>query len=449
MSISIYTVEEAQARILRRYPLDQIEITPRLQASIARIFGEALTPEAAVQRILHDVRAGGDTALLDWIERIDGHRLQASQLVVTAGEIQAAYAEVDERVVKAMQTAAERIEAFHRRQPVTSWIDTQLGGVLGQMVSPIERVGVYCPAGTAPLPSSLLMSAIPARVAGVREITACSPADRNGKVHPLILVAADIAGVDRVLRIGGAQAIAALAYGTETVRPVDKIVGPGNIFVVLAKRAVYGTVGIEGLPGPTETLVIADSTANPAFAAADLLAQAEHDVLASAILLTPDAELARKVQTEVERQLSTLSRQEILAESLGNRSGIVIVDSLQQACELANTYAPEHLCLLVEQPWQLVPHIRNAGGIFLGEYSFEVLGDYVAGPSHVMPVGGTARFASPLNVLDFVKLTSLIDLSRADAVALSAPAAELARAESLTAHEAAARQRTRTNGRAE
>lgn len=442
MHIPLYNnLEQARETVLKRHPLDDYVISPRLQAGIEAIFGEPLSPDAAVMRILKDIRLRGDAALFDWVERIDGHRFGHGELLVSADELRAAYAAVDTDVVEALRLAAARIEAFYRRQPVQSWIDTSRDGTLGQIITPIEKIGIYCPAGTAPLPSSLLMSAVPAKVAGVREISVCSPTDAQGRIHPLILVAADIAGVDRVYRVGGAQAIAALAYGTASIPPVDKIVGPGNLFVVLAKRAVYGVVGIDGMPGPTETMVIADAHANAALVAADLLAQAEHDILASAILLTPDSALAEQVQREVEQQAERLERREILAESLQNRSGIVLVDDLMQACEVANAYAAEHLCLLVENPWGLVPYIRNAGGIFLGEHSFEVLGDYVAGPSHVMPVGGTARFASPLNVLDFVKLTSLVDLTPAEGQRLSIPAARLAAAEGLSAHAAAARRR--------
>jgi histidinol dehydrogenase len=330
-------------------------------------------------------------------------------------------------------------------------MDVTPGGTLGQIVRPLARVGIYVPAGSAPLPSSLLHAAIPARVAGVREIIVCTPPSRRitdpagaedgSGVAPLTLAAARVASVDVVYAIGGAQAIAAMAYGTESVPRVDKIVGPGGLFVTLAKRQVFGAVGIDGLPGPTETLVIADDTADPAIAAADLLAQAEHDLLASAILLTPSRRLAERVQVEVGRQLEALSRADIAAASLSGRGGIVVTVDLAQAVDLANAYAPEHLCLLTAEPWALVGRIENAGGIFVGEHSFEVLGDYVAGPSHVMPTEGTARFASPLSVADFVKRISLIALGPDEGRRLSGPAALLADGEGLTAHAAAARAR--------
>lgn len=312
-----------------------------------------------------------------------------------------------------------------------------MGGQLGQQFKPIDRVGVYVPGGTAPLPSSLLMSVIPAQVAGVKQIFVATPPEPDLS----ILAAAYLCQVEDVYQIGGAQSIAALAFGTETVQKVDKIVGAGNLYVTLAKQQLFGIVGIEGLAGPTETMVIADQTAKPAWVAADLLAQAEHDVQASAILLTPDLEFAQAVRDEVLTQSKSLSRKDIILASLENRGGIVVTESLNQAAELANAYAAEHLCLSVDQPEKLMERINNAGGFFLGEYSFEVLGDYVAGPSHIMPTGGTARFASPLNVLDFVKISSVIGLDTATAKELSEIAADLADLEHLTAHASAARAR--------
>ena len=315
-------------------------------------------------------------------------------------------------------------------------------GTLGQIVRPLASVGVYVPGGTAPLPSSLLMAAVVARVAGVETIVACSPTDRvTGRVPDVILAAAAIAGVDVFYALGGAQAIAAMAFGTESVPRVDKIVGPGGLFVTLAKRAVYGAVGIDGLPGPTETMVIADAEASPERVAADLLAQAEHDALATAILLTPSAILASAVQAAIAHRIENLSRAEIIAVSLANRGGAVVTPDLDAAVTAANAFAPEHLCLSVARPWELVPSVRNAGGIFVGEYSFEVLGDYIAGPSHIMPTEGTARYASPLNIEDFVKRISLIGLTPQASAALSPIAATLAGAEGLDAHAASARER--------
>ncbi len=430
----------AQRTILRRPAWDEIEISDSLADSIAAIFGERIGADEAVRRILRDVRERGDVALREWAERID--RVALQDIVVPPEQVRRAYDAVEPRVVEGLQLAARRIEAFHRRQPALSWIHNDAEGTLGQLVRPIERVGVYSPGGTAPLPSSLLMTAIPARVAGVPYVSVITPPQREtGLPHPAMLIAADIAGVDVVYVSGGAQAIAALAFGTESVERVDKICGPGNLFTTLAKRQVFGLAGIDGLPGPTETVVIADSSADPELAAADLLAQAEHDVLASAILLTPDAALAERVQQAVLRQLEELSRADIIAGSLARGSGIVVAADLDECFELANAYAPEHLCLLVEDPWRYLGAVRNAGGVFIGERSFEVLGDYVAGPSHVMPTGGTARFASPVNVSDFVKIISVVGLNE-EALQKIGPAAEtLARTEGLTAHAAAVRRR--------
>lgn len=429
----LYTPAEARQSILKRVPLDARPVPQSILEGIQSIFGEALTPEQAVARILSEVRMEGDSGLERWVGRLDG--MPETGLRVPQEDLQAALDGLDSEIRRAMEVSVQRIEAFHRRQPLTSWITNELGGTLGQMIRPIRRVGLYIPAGTAPLPSSVLMSAIPARVAGVEEIVAAAPADRHtGKVAPIILAACVLAGIKEVYAIGGAQAIAALAYGTETISAVDKIFGPGNLFVTLAKRQVYGTVGIDGLAGPTETMVIADEQARPAWVAADLLAQAEHDVLASAILLTPSKRLAQAVQVEISRQIETLPRAEIVAASLENSSGAVVTADLEEAVDLANIYAAEHLCLAVSDPWRLAEKINNAGGVFLGEHSFEVLGDYIAGPSHVMPTGGSARFASPLNVWDFVHLVSVIALDPLTASQIVAPAAAFARAEALEAH---------------
>lgn len=439
--IKIYTdVAEAEQTVLRRRLFEDLSVAPPVQASLDRMFGPGTTPAQAVERIIADVRRDGDAALERYSREIEGVNLDA--IVVSYAEIDAAYRQLEPALIDALRLAAGEIERFHRKQSRQSWVEWSDEGALGQIVVPLERVGVYAPGGTAPLPSSLLMAAIPARVAGVSEIVVCAPPQRDtGQISPLVLVAADIAGVQTIYKLGGAQAIAALAYGTESVRRVDKIVGPGNIFVVLAKRAVYGVVDIEALPGPTETLVIADASADPRLAAADLLAQAEHDTLASAILLTNSASLAEQVQLEVGRQLEELSRADIAAVSIERQGGIVVVPSIEDAVRLANEYAPEHLCLLVADPWRYVGMVRNAGGIFLGERSFEVLGDYVAGPSHIMPTGGTARYASPVNVDDFRKIISLVGLNES-ALRRIGPAAErLALAEGLTAHGAAVRKR--------
>jgi len=442
-----YDPQTARQTLLKRTPPDEFPISQRVQDGIAELFGEQLTPEEAVTRILKDVRTNGDAALQKWTRTLDGLDLKPAP--VSKAAIQSALDSISPDQRRALERAAARVEAFHRRQPLSSWFFNDLGGTLGQIIRPIQRVGLYVPGGTAPLPSSVLMSAIPARVAGVKEVVIVTPPSRKPPssaampVDPIILAACAIAGVDEVYLLGGAQAIAALAYGTETIRPVDKIFGPGNLFVTLAKRQVYGVVGIDGLAGPTETVVVADEAANPAWVAADLLAQAEHDLLASAILLTPSQPLIEKVQIEIARQVEERSRAEIIAASLENRGGAVLTRDLDEAIELANDYAPEHLGLSVGDPWRWVEKVRNAGGVFMGEHSFEVLGDYLAGPSHVMPTGGSARFASPLNVWDFVKIVSLVALDESTAQAIGLSAAVIADAEGLDAHGNAALLRVR------
>jgi len=399
-----------------------------------------------VTRILKDVRMNGDSALQSWTKRLDSIELRP--VSVPRDLIQASYDSLPPGQRDALEKAAARVEAFHRKQPLTSWFTNELGGTLGQIIRPIQRAGLYVPGGTAPLPSTVLMSAIPARVAGVKDVVVVTPPNRayidaEVPIAPIILAACAVAGVDEIYTIGGAHAIAALGYGTETIRPVDKIFGPGNLFVTLAKRHIYGVVGVDGLAGPTETVVIADGSANPGWVAADLLAQAEHDLLASAILLTPSQTLINKVQVELANQIEQLNRADIIAASLENRGGAVLTHDLDEAVELANEYAPEHLGLSVSEPWRWVEKVTNAGGIFIGENSFEVLGDYLAGPSHVMPTGGSARFASPLNVWDFVKIVSLVALDEKTAQELGPMAATLARSENLDAHANAALLRTR------
>ena len=446
MTIPIFTdIEQAKNSVLARVALDAVDVSPRVQQSLDTMFGIGTTPAAAVEQILASVRRDGDAALHRWSREIEG--VEVKHFEVERAAIERAYQRLDPALIEALRVAAGEIRRFHSKQTRQSWVDWSHEGALGQIILPLERVGVYAPGGTAPLPSSLLMAAIPAKVAGVSEIIVCSPPQRDtGEISPLTLVAADIAGVDRIFRLGGAQAIGAMAYGTASVPHVDKIVGPGNLFVVLAKRAVYGMVDIESLPGPTETLVIADADANPELVAADLLAQAEHDVIASAILLTNSHDLAQAVQAQVGQQLEELERAEIAAQSIANRSGIVVTATLDQAFELANAYAPEHLCLLLNDPWQHIGKVRNAGGIFVGERSFEVLGDYVAGPSHIMPTGGTARYASPVNVDDFRKVISLVGLNEAALQRLGPVAQRLAEAEGLTAHAAAVRRRLNETG---
>ncbi|MCH8341363.1 MAG: histidinol dehydrogenase [Chloroflexi bacterium] len=434
--LNIYDVERARRTILRREPPERQNLPPALLEGVERIFGQGVVPSEAVARILASVREEGDQAVRRWSQVLD--EVQVEELRIPNSDLVEASQDLPAALSEAQRTAADRIRGFHERQPLQSWTTEALGGKLGQRLTPIRRVGIYVPGGSAPLPSSLLMSVIPAQVAGVEEIVVCTPP----RPHATILAAAHLCGLETVYQIGGAQAIAAMSYGTESLAPVDKIVGAGNLFVALAKQQVYGLVGLDGVAGPTETVIIADTTADPAWVAADLLAQAEHEPMASAILLTPDRSFAEAVQAEVARQIEPLSRSGIIAQSLSARGGIVLTEDLNAAAALVDEYAPEHLCLSVSDPAALADRIHNAGGIFLGERSFEVLGDYIAGPSHVMPTGGTARFASPLSALDFVKITSWIELDPETSVELSPLAAELAKAESLTAHASAAELRT-------
>lgn len=430
--LKIYDIETARKTILRRLPLNGLEFPKHITERTEMLFGRGVDPREAVSRILSTVRDEGDAAIRRWSSLLD--KTCPEDLRIGSEKLRAAAESLSPTLLEAMRSSARRIRAFHQLQPLPNWETTSLGGRLGQRVTPIGRVGVYVPGGTAPLPSSLLMSVIPAQTAGVKEIVVCTPPEP----HPAILAAAAICGLEEVYQVGGAQAIAAMAFGTETVPQVDKITGAGNLFVTLAKQQVYGLVGLDGLAGPTETVIIADESANPAWVAADLLAQAEHDPLARAILLTPSAALAEAVQIEAARELEGLSRADIIMRSLENGGGIVITPDLETAAALADAFAPEHLCLSVTDPQALAGRIDNAGGLFFGENSCEVLGDYAAGPSHVMPTGGTARFASPLNVMDFVKITSIIDLDAPASRELSPVAAEIAAAENLTAHAAAA-----------
>lgn len=395
---------------------------------LREVFGEGLTPEQAVDRILEDVRKGGDAAVRAYALRLDGQALES--LEVPRSEIEAAPGQLEPELLKAMTLAAARVRDFHQRQMPQDWFDSRQG-MVGQVFRPLDRVGIYVPGGTAAYPSTVLMTAIPARVAGVREVVVTTPPRYAG---PAVLAAASLAGVDRLFRVGGAQAVAALAYGTETIPKVDKIMGPGGLFVLLAKRKVYGQVGVDCLAGPTETLILADDSANPGCCAADLLAQAEHDPLATAILITTSSSLAQAVAQEVERQLVLITRAETAAQSLDRNGGIVVVETLVHGVELANEYAPEHLCLMVRDPWALLGQVRHAGAVFLGEESHETLGDYVAGPSHVMPTGGSARFASPLVVRDFLKEISVIALGAEAARGLEGAARTLALAEGLDGH---------------
>ncbi len=441
--MKIYTSEEARATLLKRQPLNLQNTSLKTLEGIKKVFGEDLTPAEAVSRILKDVLARGDKALVEWNTKLDNR--PDPTLRVSQTELRDSLKELSDDQLKALKVAAERVRVFHEKQPKLSWMDQNMGGTVGQILRPIHRVGLYIPGGSAPLPSSVLMSAIPAQVAGVKEIMICSPADKaTGRISPFTLAACALVGVEEVYAIGGAQAIAAMAFGTASIPAVDKIFGPGNLFVTLAKQQVFGTVGIDTLAGPTETVIIADDTANPNWVALDLLAQAEHDPLATAILLTPSARLADRVNAEIERLTHNepaFSRQAILDQSLNNRSGIVVTCDLEEAVELNNLYAPEHLNVVVDHAWNWVEKINAAGGIFIGENSFEVLGDYAAGPSHVMPTGGSARYASPLNVMDFIHIVSLIGLTPQGAVEVAQAASAIALMEGLDAHARSAEAR--------
>lgn len=396
----------------------------------------------AVDDIVAAVMARGDDALLEFTERFDGMLLQdATALEIASEELQAAEASLPAEALQALRAAAERIESYHRHQLQTSWQYTEASGtVLGQQITPMQRVGIYVPGGKATYPSSVLMNAIPAKVAGVDEIVMVVPTPR-GEVNPMVLAAANIAGVDRVFRIGGAQAIAALAYGTVSVPKVDKIVGPGNIYVATAKRAVFGQVGLDMIAGPSEILIVCDGKTNPDWIAMDLFSQAEHDENAQSILITTDAGFAEQVSASIDRLLPTMERAAIIETSLRNRGAIVLVDDMSQAIALTNRIAPEHLELSVEDAASYVPHIRHAGAIFVGRYTPEALGDYCAGPNHVLPTSGTARFSSPLGVYDFQKRSSIIQCSAQGASELAGIASVLARGESLTAHARSAEMR--------
>ena len=423
----------ARQTILRRPALDEVEVPEHLRRRDRALFGPGLSVEETVARIVRAVRDGGDAAVRRFNVALDGSLDRP--LCVTPEEIRDAYHDpaVTPELVAALREAAARIRAYHEAQLRHAQRTFRDAG-LGQVVRPLRRAGVYMPGTAVIYPSSLLMTAIPALVAGVEEVFVCSAAGPDGRVPAIKLVAADIAGCTSVFATGGAQAIAALAYGTETVPPVDKICGPGNIFVTLAKRRIIGVTGIDALYGPTETLVIADETADPVLCAADLIAQAEHDEIASPILITDSRALAERVAAEVERQLKLIPRGPIAAAAFANRGGAVVAGSLEEAFELANEYAPEHLCLLMRDAERHIDRVRNAGGLFVGESSPEALADYIAGPSHVMPTGGSARYASPLTVSDFLKVTSVVALGDADLERLGPAAARIAHAEGLSGH---------------
>lgn len=391
--------------------------------------------EAQVAQILEEVREKGDEALFAYTERFDGAKLSGGTVLVTEEEIREAYQKVPQQLVAVIRRALKNIEDYHAKQKQYSWFDSKPDGtILGQKVTPLKRVGVYVPGGKAAYPSSVLMNILPAKVAGVEEILMVTPPGKDGKVTPTTLVAAHEAGATAIYKVGGAQAVAALAYGTESIPKVDKIVGPGNIYVALAKKAVYGHVSIDAIAGPSEILVIADETADPRYVAADLLSQAEHDELASAILVTTSQELAEAVSREVDQFLMVLSRAEIIRKSLDNYGYILVADTMDEAVEIANEIASEHLEIQTHNPYEVMTKIRNAGAIFLGPYASEPLGDYFAGPNHVLPTNGTAKFFSPLSVDDFIKKSSIIAYSREALQAVHEDVETFANAEGLTAH---------------
>ena len=391
--------------------------------------------ESAVAEIIETVKKGGDEALFSYTEKFDHCKMDAAHIRVTREEIDEAYQKVDADFVEVMKKSAANIRAFHEKQLRNSWFDPKPDGtILGMKILPIAIAGVYVPGGKAAYPSSVLMNVLPAKVAGVERIIMTTPPGADGKVNPGTLVAAHIAGVDEIYKVGGAQAIAAMAFGTQSIPKVDKITGPGNIFVALAKKACFGYVSIDSIAGPSEILVIADETANPRYVAADLLSQAEHDELASAILITTSKTLADQVSVEVDRFVANLPRREIIEKSLNNYGYILLVDSLDEAADTANEIASEHLEILTKDPFAMMTKIRNAGAIFLGEYSSEPLGDYFAGPNHVLPTNGTARFFSPLNVDDFLKKTSIISYSRPALEKIHQDIECFAENEGLTAH---------------
>ena len=428
-----------QARLLlkREVSSGSYSVSLALKKRLKEMFATE-DPEQAVRQIIDEVRSRGDAALFDYSLKIDQTELES--LDVSREQVSRAYDKIDPELVSALKLAAERIRSFHTAQR-----DAVLSGVAcmseGTVVRPLERVGIYAPGGTAYYPSTVLMTAIPAKVAGVKEVILTTPPGPDRAVPAPALVAADVARVDHIFCLGGAQAIAALAFGTETVPRVDKVCGPGNIFVMLAKKLVFGVVGIDGLQGPSEVVIIADEASNPAYLAAELLAQAEHDTLASAIMITSSQRLADEVSQEVEKQLANLEREAIAAESLANRGMIAVVANIDEAIELSNLYAPEHLCLDIEGASSYIDRITNAGCIFVGQEPTVVLGDYVAGPSHALPTGGTARFGSPLNITDFIKYINVVTIDEANLRELGPAAITIARAEGLEAHARAVEKR--------
>lgn len=434
----------AVAALLKKAPFDQVELSPAIRAKNRELYGEDLTASQIVDRIVTAVRQEGDAAVIRYTGMFDGADLSPADFLVSEAEYQAAAEAVDPAVVASMQRAIANVRSYHVEQKPKSWMTyREHGSILGQSVLPLDRVGIYVPGGTAAYPSSVIMNAVPAMVAGVGEIVMMVPASKEGKINPYVLVAAKEIGVQKVYKIGGAQAIAAMAFGTETIPRVDKITGPGNLFVTLAKKAVYGHCDIDMLAGPSEILIVADQGADAAYVAADMLSQAEHDVLASSVVITDSVELAKKVCEQVETQLAALDRQQIARASIENNGLVIVAADLAEAMEFANISAPEHMEILTEQPFSLLPYVRHAGAVFLGPYSPEPLGDYFAGPNHVLPTGGTARYYSVLNVETFMKRTSIISYTKPALTAAADDIIRLATAEGLTAHANAIRLRGR------
>ena len=419
-------------KILNLTPETQNNILENLLKRSPNSYGEF---EARVNDIITNVRERKDAAIFDYTKRFDGADIDASNVLVTEDEIKEAYEQVDEKLLDVIRKALVNIKTYHEKQRQNSWFDSQDNGIiLGQKVTPLQRVGVYVPGGKAVYPSSVLMNVMPAKVAGVDEIIMTTPPGADGKVYPSTLVAAKEAGVDKIYKVGGAQAVAAMAFGTESIPKVDKIVGPGNIYVALAKKAAFGYVSIDSIAGPSEILVLADETANPRFVAADLLSQAEHDEMASAILITTSRELAEQVSVEVDNFTAQLSRKEIIQKSLDNYGYILVAENMEDAIATANEIASEHLEVVTKNPFETMTKIRNAGAIFVGEYSSEPLGDYFAGPNHVLPTNGTAKFFSPLGVDDFIKKSSIISYSREALAPVYKDIVSFAECEKLTAH---------------
>lgn len=430
------------AALMQKKAFDECELSPGVQAGVTAMFGAPLTAAQVVDKIVAAVRAEGDEQLLHYTNLLDKAGLTAATLQVSEAEFAEANELVDEDVLAAIGRAIANVRRFHEEQMPKSWLtNRECGAMLGQKVTPVDSVGIYVPGGTAAYPSSVIMNAVPAIVAGVPRIVMAVPPGRDGKVNPYVLATAELIGVKEIYKMGGAQAVAALAFGTGTVPKVEKITGPGNIFVTLAKKAVYGHCDIDMLAGPSEILIIADASADPGYLAADLLSQAEHDPLASAILVTDSELVANAVAAEIEVQLAALPRQEIAAVSLANHGQIIVASDMETVIEMANLSAPEHLEVMTKAPFELLPYLRNAGAIFLGAYSPEPLGDYYAGPNHILPTGGTARFYSVLNVETFMKKTSIIAYTQGALASVGSDVIKMAEAEGLQAHANAIRVR--------